>query len=228
MSASISAPESSVLRLSRYHCFVGELLRSPGTKRLTSHGMAEELGVSEETVRRDLSFVDVEGRPGSGYDPAALYEALARFLGLTASYPFVAVGSREMLDALTVIFPADAYGLRPVAYFSEREEDAGSSVRDLEVRHLSEIPRLDPGLEATVALVACEPGSVDEVVDLLYRAGIRAILMLTPVLRPRHPDGMDVTYFRIPCALKALASAVPKPTCCATPCATAPCAPGVS
>ena len=33
--------------------------------------------------------------------------------------------------------------------------------------------------------------------------------MLTPVLRPKHPEGMNVTYFRMPCALKTLAASAP-------------------
>lgn len=223
MSDPTSAPETTVLRLSRYHCFMGELLTSAGTERVRSRQIAEQLGVSEETVRRDLSYIDMEGRPGVGYDPAALYEALETFLGLSAHYPFVAIGSRDMLESLAVIFPAEAFGLRPVAYYSERAEDVGASVRGLEVRHLGELGHLDPCLGATVSLVACEPTFVPEALDLLDRAGIHAVLMLTPMLRPQHPEGMDVTYFRIPCALKSLASKVKKPrSCCSGPGETAP------
>lgn len=224
MSDPASAPEATVLRLSRYHCFMGELLSSAGTMRVRSREIAEQLGVSEETVRRDLSYIDMEGRPGSGYDPAALYEALEAFLGLSAHYPFVAVGTRDMLEALTVIFPAEVFGLRPVAYFSERAEDAGTSVGGLEVRPLAELSSLDPCLGATIALVACAPESVPGALDLLDEANIHAVLMLTPMLRPKHPEGMDVTYFRIPCALKSLASKVRKPhSCCSGPGKPAPC-----
>jgi len=120
-----------------------------------------------------------------------------------------------MLESLAVIFPAEVFGLRPIAYYSERTEDVGTSVRDLEVRHLSEIALIDPCHGATVALVACTPESVPEALELLDRAGIHAVLMMTPMLRPQHPEGMDVTYFRIPCALKSLASKVHRPeTCC--------------
>lgn len=218
------APDATVQRLSRYHCFVGELLSSAGTSRLRSRQIAEQLGVSEETVRRDLSYIDIEGRPGAGYDPAALYEALETFLGLSAHYPFIAIGSREMLESLTVIFPAESFGLRPVAYYSERTEDIGTSVRGIEVRHMGEIPLIDRCLGVSVALVACGPDSVPETLDLLDTAGIRAVLMLTPMLRPRHPEGMDVTYFRIPCAMKSLAAKIQRPKpCCMSGTAAAPC-----
>ena len=52
--------------------------------------------MSEETVCRGLSNADVEGRSGAGYDAAVPYEEIEGFLGSSASYPFDAVGSREM------------------------------------------------------------------------------------------------------------------------------------
>jgi redox-sensing transcriptional repressor len=214
MSATVRAPQASLLRLSRYHCFVGERLRDAEVGHLTSREISEELGVTEETVRRDLSYVDVEGRPGAGYDPSSLYDALESYLGLSADYPFIAVGSARMLESLAVIFPAEDFGMRMVGCFSELEEDTGVFVRGIEVRPLEELPALRC-LEASVALVACEPGAVAGALENIHAAGIDSVLMLTPVLRPHHPEGMHVTYFRIPCSLKSLAGSAPeRPTCC--------------
>jgi NADH/NAD ratio-sensing transcriptional regulator Rex len=147
-----------------------------------------------------------------------LYDALEKFLGLSESFPYIAIGDLEMLAALDVIFPAAEFGLEPAAYFSVRPGDAGSTVNGLGVRDAKDIALVVPTLGATVALVACEPGAVQDVLRSLDEAGIHAVLMLTPTLRPQHPEGMEVTYFRIPCALKALASVAPRPAhCCATP-----------
>jgi NADH/NAD ratio-sensing transcriptional regulator Rex len=183
--------------------------------RLTSHEIADELGVAEETVRRDLSYVEAEGRPGAGYDPSTLYDALEVYLGLSSEYPFIAIGSAAMLESLTRIFPAEEFGMRMVACFSEREADAGLVVSGIEVRPLSELSGANGCALASVVLIACEPGAVAGTLDAAHAAGIDAALMLTPVLRPHHPEGMQVTYFRIPCSLKALAaSASRKPGCC--------------
>jgi redox-sensing transcriptional repressor len=210
MSDVARAPEASMLRLSRYHCFLGDVLRTGEALRVTSHEIADELGMSEESVRRDLSYIDIEGRPGSGYDPATLYDALESYLGLTDAYPFVAIGDLDMLRALAVVFPAATFGLEAGAYFSPRTKDVGHDVEGVPVHALDELPTIAREIPASVALVACEPESVQDALRLLDQEGIRAVLMLTPVLRPRHPAGMEVTYFRIPCALKALASIGPK------------------
>jgi NADH/NAD ratio-sensing transcriptional regulator Rex len=200
------APESSVLRLSRYHCFLGELRYSGGDGCITSREIAQELGVSDETVRRDLAFVQVQGRPGAGYDIEGLYQALCGFLALSVSQPFVAIGNADVLRGLAVTFPAEQFGMRAAAFFSERPEDVGAAVSGESVHALERIPEVVGGLGVTIALVACTPTAVGVTLDLLSRAGVHGIVMLTPVLRPAHPEGMTITYFRMPCALKSLVS----------------------
>lgn len=205
MSESRTTPEATLYRLSLYHCYLGELLRVGAPGRITSRQIAEELDIKEETVRRDISFVGDIGRPGAGYDPVVLYTEFTRFLGLSEEYPVVKVGTAGMLAALQVVFPSEQYGMKPVAYFSELPEDAGVQIGGLAVRHLTDIPRLDRGLDASVALVACSPGWVQITLDLLSNAGISGVLLVTPIIRLRKPEGMNVTQLRMPCDLKTLA-----------------------
>ena len=87
---------------------------------MTSREIAGELGLSEETVRHDLKFVDIEGRPGAGYDLGQLHDALQEYLDLSTGHPFIAIGNAEMLRGLAITFPATAFGLRLVAYYSDR------------------------------------------------------------------------------------------------------------
>lgn len=205
-------PEASVYRLSLYHCYLGELLRTGSDERITSPRLAEALDIKEETVRRDLSFVGGGGRPGSGYDTRVLFDALQRFLSLRDEYPVLKVGTAQMLEALSVVFPAHAYGVDPAAYYSELPQDVGAKVHDIEVRHISDIPKLDPSLGITVALVACSPGFVQLVLNLLAEAGISGVLLLTPALRLDRPEGMTITHVRMPCDIKSLACRCHLPT----------------
>lgn len=200
-----NAPDATLYRLALYHCYLGELLRVGAPARITSRQLAEELNIKEETVRRDVSFVGDIGRPGSGYDPTVLYAEFTRFLGLSDEYPIVKVGTASMLEALSVVFPAEQYGVKPVAYFSELPDDAGAVVGGLTVQHLTDIPRLPPELGVKVALVACSPGWVQISLDLLAGVGVGGALLLTPAIRVRRPEGMTITQLRMPCDLKSLA-----------------------
>jgi redox-sensing transcriptional repressor len=206
MSQPAAVSQSALLRLARYHCLLEELLQEDHAQSIRSRDIATQLGVTEESVRGDLSHVAIKGRPGSGYDVAALHTALAQFLGLSDVSPFIVVGSLPMLEALPRVFPAEQFGMRPIAYFSEREQDVGSVIGEIEVQPLAGIAALADHSENVVALLACDPGHVDESLQALSSAGVHGVLVLTPLIRPRHPEGMQVTYFRIPCALKSLAA----------------------
>jgi len=190
------------------------------SKRVTSRELADELGLSEETVRHDLKVIDIEGRPGAGYDLGDLYEALQTYLELSDSHPFAAVGNADVLRGLTVTFPAENFGMKPGAYYSDRAEDIGQVVDGIEIEDIADAAESLRAAGISVAVVACSPEAVDSVLDKLAEGGVGGVLMLTPALRPRHPEGMNVTYFRIPCALKSLASAaalgqdVTPPACC--------------
>jgi redox-sensing transcriptional repressor len=200
-----NAPDATLYRLSLYHCYLGELIRVGAPARITSRHLAAELGIKEETVRRDISFVGDIGRPGAGYEPAVLFSEFTKYLGLSEEYPIVKIGTAKMLEALQVVFPADRYGVKPVAYYSELPEDAGVMVGQIEVKHLTEIPQIDPALDVSVALIACSPGWVQIALDLLASGGVSGALLLTPVIRIRRPEGMNVTQLRMPCDLKSLA-----------------------
>jgi len=200
-----SVPDATVFRLSLYHCYLGELIRVGAPTRITSRQLADELNIKEETVRRDVSFVGDIGRPGAGYEPLALFLALTNFLGLRDEYPIIEVGSAAMLQALQIVFPPERYGIKPVAYFSELPHDSGAQVNGVTVRHLTEIDELDASLDAHVALIACSPGWVQIAVDMLAEAGVTGMLLLTPIVRVRKPEGVQVTQLRMPCDIKSLA-----------------------
>jgi redox-sensing transcriptional repressor len=205
MSDGQSTPDATLYRLSLYHCFLSELLRVGAPKRITSRQLADELSLKEETVRRDISFVGDIGRPGAGYEPAVLLGRLAGFLGLVDEYPIVMIGTARMLEALHVVFPCERYGVKPAGLFSEIPEDAGQVVDALTVQHVTDITRIDPEAGIKVALVACSPGWVQVAIDLLAGAGITGVLLITPIIKVRRPEGMTITQLRMPCDLKSLA-----------------------
>lgn len=205
MPEAVAVSEASVYRLSLYHCWLGEVVRASDLDKVTSRELAEQLGIKEETVRRDLSFVSASGRPGSGYDVNTLFFAIQQFLGLKDSYPIIRIGSVQMLESLAVVFPPDAYGVQPVAYYSELPEDVGKMINGLPVHHLTDLPQLDPALDVSVAMVACSPSWVKLTIELLEKAGISGVLLLTPQIRIDKPEGMHIIHVRMPCDVKSLA-----------------------
>jgi len=117
----------------------------------------------------------------------------------------VKVCSAQMGESLAVVCAPDRWGVKPVAYFSELPDDIGTMISGIPVQHLTDIPKLDPELDVKVALVACSPDWVQITLDLLHKAGIKGVLLLTPRVGLSPPEGMEVTHVRMPCDIKSLA-----------------------
>lgn len=205
MASPTKVSDATIYRLSLYHCYVGEMLRKGHVDKILSRQLAEELGIKEESVRRDLSFIGGVGRPGSGYEATVMFQALQDYLGLSDEYPIARIGSAQMLEALDVVFPPHSYGVKPVAYYSEVQSDVGKPLHGIDIRHITEIPALDRGLNVDVALVACSPGWVSATLAMLGAAGVTGVLLLTPAIKLDKPEGMTVTHVRMPCDIKSLA-----------------------
>ncbi len=206
MAPYIRPPEATLYRLALYDCHLGETIRSGEEDRLlTSSDIAGDLGIRETTVRRDLSYVAGNGRRGIGYRLYGLHSAIQECLGLREDYPVVRIGTATMLQALEMLIPADSYGVSSVAYFSELPEEVGIVVGERQVAHVTELPNLDPDLDAQIALVACSKTWLEPVLELLLEAGITGAFVLTPKVRLAVPDGMSVRHLRMPCDMKTLA-----------------------
>ncbi len=199
-------PDATVYRLSLYHCYIGEMIRGGARdQRITSKVISLELDIREATVRRDLSYMGGIGVTGAGYSLFGLFDALQGFLGLCDDFPIIRVGTAQMLQALEMVFPADAFGVRPVAYYSEMPDDVGAAVGDLQVRHVTELPLLDKSLDVRVALVACSASWIESVLEMLDQVGVTGVLLLTPKVSVSRPEGMRVRHLRMPCDIKSLA-----------------------
>ncbi len=212
MAQRVHVPDASVYRLALYHCYLDEIVYANGPERITSRQLAEALEVKEETVRRDISFVGEIGRPGAGYDSGELLEALTEFLGFGEEYPTVRVGSEEMLRALKVVFPPAQHGVKPVAYFSERPEDAGKVLDDLTIHYITDIPELVPNAGAKVAVIGTTQEWAQITIDMLANAGVTGMLLLTPRVVVRKPKDVVFTQIRMPCEIKSLACRVRLPS----------------
>jgi len=192
-------------RLALYHCYLGQMIAVGAPERVTSRQLAEDLGVKDETVRRDVSFVGDIGRPGAGYDPQVLFREVSAFLGLVGEYPIIMVGTLQMLSALRVVFPAESFGVKATVCFSENEADDGVQFDELTIRHISHIKDMQPGLTPDVALVACAPEVLVDVIDQFHEVGVRGVLLLTAAIHVQRPEGMTINQIRMPCDIKALA-----------------------
>ena len=100
---------------------------------LSSADLAQSADVSEARVRKDLSYLDLYGRPGVGYNVREMAAFLETFLGLINDKEAVLVGVGNLGRALAQ-FPGFArYGLRIIACFDNDPDKIGQQVGVCEV-----------------------------------------------------------------------------------------------
>lgn len=198
-------PEAVLRRLALYHCLLTDWLLAGKRGSVTSRELATALGLSEVTVRSDLSFLRNEvGVPGVGYKVDTLRHTLEEFLGLPPFAPVAFAGSSKVVSSLFSIFSAERFGFTTAAFFSEDPSDQGVAVNGRDVHSIDDIPRILGALKVKVAVVATQSAWVQHTVNKLAEAGVKGIMILTPAAAVDAPEGVTIRQLRIPCDLKAL------------------------
>lgn len=88
--------------------------------------IAEELGLNDVQVRKDLAMISSGGRPKVGYITAGLIQDIEQFLGYGNADRAVIVGAGHLGQALLCYHGFSEYGLEVVAAFDADQENAES------------------------------------------------------------------------------------------------------
>lgn len=198
-------PEIVLERLALYHCLLQEWIISRRTGSVTSKEISSILNLTDETVRRDLSFLDKSGgRPGVGYSIEELYKLLSDKLQMEPRVPVVVVGSVKTVEALLSIFNFEKFGFSPEGFFSENPNDEGRFFRGYTFYSIQNINGENIPDRARIALLATHPDWTQLAIDKLSEVGIKGILNLTPMIAAKYPDSVESIQLRYPCYLKVL------------------------
>lgn len=175
-----SVPATTVQRLPLY---LRALLEAQ-TQRIqvmNSVGIAERAGTNAAQVRKDLSFLGELGTRGIGYDVDSLASHLSRFLGLTRTRRAVIAGFGRLGSAL-LSYPGFAdRGFEVVSAVDADEAKVGLRAGGLEVRHVSELPRIVTEQDVEILVLTTPAAKAQEVASEAVKAGVRAVLNFAPV-----------------------------------------------
>ena len=173
-------PEPTIERLSAYLQCVRSL-RAGGAESAPSAEIARRTGIHAAQLRKDLSYFGEFGKPGLGYDLAALEAHLARIMGLDEERDVLLVGAGNLGRALSSYTGFGRRGFRIVAAFDVDPSVIGGHLGVCPVYGLDELARVNAELKAEVGIVAVPVAAAQTAVDRLVAAGVRAVLNFAPV-----------------------------------------------
>jgi redox-sensing transcriptional repressor len=189
-------------RLSTYRRVL-EDLHGKGTQYVYSHELAEYIDVTPAQLRRDLSAFGSFGNISRGYNVQQLITTLSELLGTTEvqSVALVGVGNlgRTLLSyrgfiergfAINIIFDADSSKIGRVI--------AGR--RCFDIREAESVLREHP---VDIAILACHPEGIQNVIDRFATAGVKSFLSFVPAM-VNVPPGVHLEMEDISAKLEKL------------------------
>ena len=199
-----AAPEACVARLSLY---VRELTRL-GTQRagfVSSRRLAQQLGLTDAQVRRDLSYFGQFGTSGRGYEVHRLHDRLTSILGVSGrTWNAALAGVGNLGSALLAYrgFRERGFLFRVAVDTDERK--VGRTVSGMVVAPADHLPALVKKHEIQIGLIAVPVESAQAVCNRFVESGVRAIVNFAPV-RLEVPPSVRLRAVDLAIELESLA-----------------------
>lgn len=143
--------------------------------------IAEELGLNDVQVRKDLAMISSGGRPKIGYVTAGLIQDIEQFLGYGNADRAVIVGAGHLGQALLCYHGFSEYGLEVVAAFDADREKCGTKIDGKPVLPMEKLPELCRRMNIRMGIITASAPAAQEVCDRLIESGIMAVWNFAPV-----------------------------------------------
>lgn len=179
--------DSTVRRLSLYLRFLEEF-EQRGIATVSSDELAQRGGTTSAQVRKDLSFFGSFGKRGLGYDVHALASRLREILGLEREWRVIIIGAGKIGTALAAYRGFYQRGFRVIAVYDSSPDKVGTPAGEFIVRDIACLPQDAIRDHPDIAILTVPAEAGQEVVDVVVRAGIRAILNFAPAQLQVPPD----------------------------------------
>ena len=179
--------DSTVRRLSLYLRFLEESAQR-GLVTISSDELARRGGTTSAQVRKDLSFFGSFGKRGLGYSVPELTDSLREILGLRRDWQVIIVGAGKIGTALAQYKGFRQRGFRVIAVYDRDPKKIGTKWDSLTVRDMDSIERDLTKEKPDIAVLTTPAEEAQNVVDMLVRAGIRAVLNFAPIQLQVPPE----------------------------------------
>jgi redox-sensing transcriptional repressor len=194
---------ASAGRLSLYlRCLEG--FHRDGLTKVSSGQVGEALGLSDAQVRKDLACLGNLGQPGIGYTVPELIGAIRPALGIDREWNAVMVGVGNLARALLRYRGFQQQGFRVVALCDNDPTKIGTSVEELVVRGLDDLPEIIRSMDAEMGILTVPAEAAQAVADRLAEAGVRGILNFAPTVL-KMPLGVSLVTVDLAIQLEQLA-----------------------
>lgn len=173
---------NSIKQTKRYSTYLKYLLmlKKSSITEITSKEIANEVGCSEETVRKDLQSITDSGTPGQKRNIDSLIYDLEKHLGYHEKTNIIIIGIGNLGKALINYAGFNEYGIKVVAGFDLKVDD-DLTINNINVYNMSKLEQIIKENNVTTAVLTTRRTKAQELVDELVDYGIKAIYNFVPL-----------------------------------------------
>lgn len=171
--------EPALKRLPLYHQYLKKV-HSMGVRVISCTKIAEELNLIPISVRKDIAYTSIHGKPKTGYDVETLISAIEEFLGWRNNNEALLVGVGNLGTALLGYNGFKEYGLSIVAAFDMDSEKIGHSINEKRILDIEKFENLSQRLKIKIGIITVPAEAAQIVADLMVKSGMKAIWNFSP------------------------------------------------
>ena len=171
-------PDETIRRLPLYLRGL-VFLSEEGQKSVSSHSLADFLGVNAWQIRKDFSYFGAFGTPGVGYNIEKLEKQVKKILRLNTIKKAALVGVGNLGSAVMAYAGFGIYGFTIAAAFDISPKKIGRKVNNIRIENASNLQTLQKR-RINIAIIAVPRESAQKTADTLVKAGVRGILNFSP------------------------------------------------
>jgi redox-sensing transcriptional repressor len=179
---------STVERLSLYRKLLEEL-HYEGVEYIYSQQMAEMVGVTPAQLRRDLASFGSFGNISRGYNVYQLTRTISRILGTDTQQTVALFGAGDLGRSLLAYRGFEERGFHIGLIFDLDSEKVGKVFAGRRCYRADDMEKVLPEFDVRVAVLACRPPGLQQLVDRLAKVGITSILNFVPKRITPAPGG---------------------------------------
>ncbi len=162
-----------------------------GTVNISAGAIAQELGLVEIQVRKDLACVSNGGKPRVGYVLDALVRDIEHALGYDNARDAVLVGAGKLGKALLSYGGFREYGLNIVAAFDIDERRCGTDESGKRILPMEDMKELCERMSIKIGIITVPAVCAQQVCDKLVDAGVIALWNFAPT-HLKAPDNIMI------------------------------------
>ncbi|MCL0073559.1 redox-sensing transcriptional repressor Rex [Dehalococcoidia bacterium] len=147
---------------------------------VSSDELGRGVGVPGAQVRKDLSHLSQQGRPGIGYDARSLASHLEEFLGLINDKEAVLAGVGNLGRALALYPGFERYRLQIIALFDNDVAKVGKTIGGRRILPMEKLANLSQRLHIQMGIITVPASAAQEVAETMIAGGIRVIWNFAP------------------------------------------------